>query len=78
MPTVKNWLTALEASDVIIMMLPPWHGNPGKRLVKRPKGYFLETGLMCVLANFHTNPLGGRAATSAREIGTFTGKSFAI
>jgi predicted AAA+ superfamily ATPase len=52
-PTVKSWLTALEASNVI-MMLPPWHGNVGKRLVKSPKVYFLDTGLMCFLANIHT------------------------
>ena len=52
-PTVKSWLTALEVSNVI-KILQPWHGNLGKRLVKSPKVYFLDTGLMCFLANLHT------------------------
>ena len=46
--TVTRWLSVLEAS-FIIFMLRPHHGNFGKRLVKRPKLYFLDTGLLCYL-----------------------------
>lgn len=42
--TAKQWLTVLEAS-YIITLLRPHHRNFGKRLVKSPKLYFLDTGL---------------------------------
>lgn len=47
--TIKSWLSALEASHVI-HVLEPFHGNVGKRLIKTPKVYFLDTGLACFLA----------------------------
>ncbi|MDD2598643.1 MAG: ATP-binding protein [Kiritimatiellae bacterium] len=46
--TVKSWLSVLQASGVI-KLLQPWYGNIGKRLVKSPKLYFLDTGLACYL-----------------------------
>ena len=42
--TAKHWLSVLEASYVV-MLLRPHHRNFGKRLVKTPKLYFLDTGL---------------------------------
>lgn len=42
--TAREWLTVLEASYVV-MLLQPYHRNFGKRLVKTPKLYFLDTGL---------------------------------
>ena len=50
--TVKSWLTVLQASG-IIKLLQPWHANIGKRLVKSPKLYFLDTGLACFLLGIH-------------------------
>lgn len=44
----RNWLTVLEASYVV-HLLQPYHQNFGKRLVKMPKLYFLDTGLLCHL-----------------------------
>jgi predicted AAA+ superfamily ATPase len=46
--TIKSWLSVLQASG-IIKLLRPWHANIGKRLVKSPKLYFLDTGLACYL-----------------------------
>jgi uncharacterized protein len=46
--TARNWLTVLEASYVVYL-LQPYHQNFGKRLVKMPKLYFLDTGLLCHL-----------------------------
>lgn len=46
--TAKNWLAVLESSD-LIHRLPPYFRNFGKRLVKMPKLYFLDTGLVCWL-----------------------------
>jgi len=46
--TAKSWLAVLESSD-LIHLLPPYFRNFGKRLVKMPKLYFLDTGLACWL-----------------------------
>ena len=46
--TARSWLSILEASD-LIHLLPPYHRNFGKRLVKSPKLYFLDVGLACYL-----------------------------
>jgi predicted AAA+ superfamily ATPase len=46
--TVKSWLSVLQASG-IIKLLQPWHGNLGKRVIKSPKLYFYDTGLVCYL-----------------------------
>jgi len=46
--TVKRWLSVLEASFIIIF-LRPHYKNFGKRLIKSPKLYFLDTGLLCYL-----------------------------
>lgn len=47
-PTARQWLTVLQASH-LLTLLPPHHRNFGKRLVKTPKLYFLDTGLLCWL-----------------------------
>jgi len=46
--TVKSWLNILEAS-YIIFRLYPHHKNYNKRLIKMPKIYFYDTGLLCYL-----------------------------
>lgn len=46
--TVKNWLSILEAS-YIVFQLSPFFENFNKRLVKSPKIYFYDTGLLCHL-----------------------------
>ena len=50
--TVKRWLSVLEAS-FIVALLRPHHRNFGKRLIKSPKLYFLDTGLLCYLLQIH-------------------------
>lgn len=46
--TAKEWLSILESS-YIIFLLQPYHENRSKRLVKTPKIYFYDTGLLCYL-----------------------------
>lgn len=46
--TAREWLSVLEAS-YLVTRLAPYHRNFGKRLVKTPKLYFLDTGLMAWL-----------------------------
>jgi predicted AAA+ superfamily ATPase len=47
-PTVRQWLSVLEASHQIFLLRPHFE-NLGKRLVKSPKLYWLDTGLVCFL-----------------------------
>ncbi len=46
--TIKSWLSILEAS-FIIHFLEPDSNNLGKSVVKTPKLYFVDSGLMCYL-----------------------------
>ena len=46
--TIKHWLSILEAS-FIIFKLPPYFENFGKRVIKSPKYYFTDTGLLAYL-----------------------------
>ena len=46
--TIRHWLSILEASFVIFK-LPPYFENFGKRVIKSPKYYFTDTGLLCYL-----------------------------
>ena len=50
-PTTANqWLSVLEASGQIVL-LEPWFTNRTKSLVKSPKLYIADTGLLCALLN---------------------------
>ncbi len=51
-PTVRNWLSVLEASQVVFL-LPPYHRNYGKRIRKSPKLYLLDAGLASFLMGLH-------------------------
>ena len=48
---VKGWLNILETLG-IIFYLPPYSNNMLKRLVKTPKLYFYDTGLVCYLTKW--------------------------
>jgi uncharacterized protein len=46
--TAKDWLTILQATS-IIQILEPYAANITKRVVKSPKLFFIDTGLLCYL-----------------------------
>ena len=46
--TAENWLSLLVTSG-LVFLLQPFSGNTIKRIVKRPKLYFMDTGLACYL-----------------------------
>lgn len=46
--TIKQWLSILEASFVVFE-LPPYFENFGKRVIKSPKYYFTDVGLLAYL-----------------------------
>ncbi len=57
--TVKNWLSVLQAS-YLITLLPPYYENISKRLIKSPKLYFNDTGLLCYLLDIESPQQLGR------------------
>jgi uncharacterized protein len=63
-PTIKKWISVLDAS-YIIFLLQPFYKNLGKRIVKSPKIYFFDTGLVSYLtgignrSQFEKGPLYG-------------------
>lgn len=52
--TADSWLSILVSSG-LVYLLPPYSGNTIKRIVKRPKLYFMDTGLACYLSMWN-NP----------------------
>ena len=57
--TANQWLSILEASGQIVL-LEPWFSNRTKSIVKSPKLYLADSGLLCALLNV-------RNATALRE-----------
>jgi len=51
--TVKSWFSVLEAS-FIVFFVRTYHKNFNKRLIKSPKLYFYDTGLVCSLLGIKT------------------------
>jgi uncharacterized protein len=47
-PTIGHWIDVLEITSQIILV-PPFYENFGKRLLKSPKIYFMDSGLACHL-----------------------------
>lgn len=48
--TIMNWISVLEASNIIYLLQPYYETSLTKRVIKRPKIYFKDTGLACHLA----------------------------
>lgn len=69
-PTVKSWLSVLQASG-IIELLPPYFNNHTKRMVKSPKLYFMDTGLCCYLTGWLTPTVLERGAMAGNLLETY-------
>jgi len=65
--TTKAWISILEASGQIFSV-KPFYINKGKRIIKSPKIYFLDTGLLCYLI--------GISSTKQIFKGPFSGQLF--
>ena len=50
-PTAQAWLSILVNTGLVIL-LEPFSNNVIKRTIKRPKIYFMDTGLACFLAKY--------------------------
>ncbi|MCM8762904.1 MAG: ATP-binding protein [Candidatus Omnitrophica bacterium] len=52
-PALTEWINILEITGAIIVV-PPFYENFGKRLIKSPKIYFMDSGLSCYLLGIET------------------------
>ena len=55
-PTISEWLSILEITGQIILV-PPFFENFGKRIIKSPKLYFVDSGLACHLLGIDSIPM---------------------
>lgn len=68
--TVKEWLSILETSG-IIKLLQPYMSNISDRIIKKPKIYFLDTGLCTYLAHIPTAEILEKSAFSGAFYETY-------
>lgn len=61
--TISAWISILESTG-IIYFLQPYYNNVLKRVVKHPKMYFMDTGLVCYLTSWN-NPQALAASAMA-------------
>ena len=69
-PTLKEWLSVLQASN-LIYILRPYSNNIGKRFIKTPKVYFLDTGLAGYLTGWKTAETLRKGAMSGAMFETY-------
>lgn len=62
--TANQWLSVLEASGQIVL-LEPWFSNRTKSIVKSPKLYLADAGLLCALLNITS----GKTLTASPAVG---------
>lgn len=68
--TVQSWISVLEASG-IIFLLYPYENNILKRVVKTPKIYFNDTGLVCYLVGWDNPRVAQNGAMAGELFETF-------
>jgi len=54
--TANQWLSVLQASGIVVL-LEPWFSNRTKSIIKSPKLYLADTGLLCALLNVRSLPV---------------------
>lgn len=68
--TVKEWVSILETSG-IVKLLQPYMANLSDRIIKKPKLYFLDTGLCAYLAHIPTAEILEKSAFSGAFYETY-------
>lgn len=68
--TAKEWLHLLEATHQVYL-LRPYFENLGKRQIKTPKLYFIETGLACHLTGWRTAEAASASAMAGPLLETY-------
>ena len=68
--TIKSWFHVLQATGLVTMIYP-YSTNIGKRLLKTPKFYFLDTGLCCYLTRWINPDVLERGAMAGAMLETY-------
>ena len=68
--TIKNWISVLQALD-LVYLLESFSLNVTKRIVKSPKIYFMDTGLVSYLCGWYTRDALMNGASSGSIYETF-------
>ena len=68
--TVQSWVSVLEASG-IIFFLRPYENNILKRVIKTPKVYFNDVGLVCYLVGWDNKAVAQNGAMAGALFETF-------
>ena len=69
--TIKSWISVLLAGDIIYLLEPYHELSIVKRIVKRPKLYFSDTGLACYLARLNNENVLRNSIFNGRFIETY-------
>lgn len=68
--TVDEWLSILK-NTYLVYLLQPYSNNVSSRVIKRPKIYFMDTGLACYLAGYIDERTLERSAYSGQIFETY-------
>lgn len=71
LPTIESWLSVLVAGNIVHLLEPYNENSTLKRVVKRPKLYFLDTGLAAYLARLNNVEVLKNSIFSGRFVETF-------
>lgn len=69
--TVKEWVSVLISGDIVYLLEPYNEESIAKRVVRRPKIYFTDTGLAAYLARLDSSETLMASAFSGRFIETY-------
>ena len=69
--TIKSWISVLMAGEIIYLLEPYKELSVVKRIVRRPKIYFNDTGLACYLARLNNDENLKRSAFAGRFFETY-------
>ena len=71
LPTIESWLSVLVAGNIVYLLEPYNENSTLKRAVKRPKLYFLDTGLASYLARLNNQDVLKNSIFSGRFVETY-------
>lgn len=69
--TIMSWLSVLIAGDIVYLLEPYNELSISKRIIKRPKLYFSDTGLACYLAKLTSGEILASSNFSGRFVETY-------
>ncbi len=69
--TVMSWLSILVAGNIVYLLEPYNEMSIAKRIVRRPKLYFTDTGLACYLARLTSGEILQNSNFSGRFVETY-------